>query len=242
VEGLFSAKHIVGLIWVAVMIVCFCLISKRVERAKGIGLVLKAGAILLVVMELAKYLYLFLHGALTFYYFPLNFCSLMLYIYPIIAFWPDKQLSRMLLPFAFAGGILAGLIALILPTNILGPADAPWLSEASVLPIISFIYHGIMVWYSAYLAYSRYYVPRYRDTGNTLGFVLFFAVIAVVVNTITDQDFMLLRYGVGNPLAGLMDYHYFWYILVQAILVVVLSSALIFVVKMVSLISMKKEI
>ncbi|MCL1791846.1 MAG: YwaF family protein [Peptococcaceae bacterium] len=231
VEGVFSLKHIIGLIWVTVMIVGLFLISNKVRATKGIGCVLKSGAVLLIVVELSKYLYLYLEGSLTLYYFPLHFCSLVLYVYPIIAFLPDTKIVRLLLPFAFAGGILAGFIALILPSNILGPPDIPWLSMASALPIISFIYHGIMIWYSAYLAYSRYYVPRYRDAGNVLGFVLFFAAIAMIVNTVFDQDFMLLRYGNGNPLAVLINDHYFLYILVQGVLVVVLSLLLILIVK-----------
>ena len=230
-EGVFSLKHIIGLVWVTAMIVGLYLLSNRLRKKKGIGFVLRAGAVFLIAMELIKYVYLIVRGQWDMSYIPLHFCSLMLYIYPVIAFFPKTKIAKRILPFAFSGGIIAGLIALILPTNILGDPGIPWLSTASFLPIVSFIYHGVMVWYSSWLAYSRHYVPRYRDTLNMMAFVFFFAIIAMVVNVLFNQDFMMLREGAGNPLAFLLAYHYAVYILAQIALALGLNSLLIFIVR-----------
>lgn len=229
--NLFCLKHIVGLIWVSVMIVGLYFASHKVKDKFGVNLVLKIGAVLLVFMELLKYGVLLVHHSMSWDYFPLQFCSLMLYIYPIVAFFPERRIARIMLPFAFSGGLLAGLIALIIPTNILGNPQTMWLNPDDVLPIISFIYHGLMIWFSSYLVYSQYYRPRYRDTVNVLAFLFFFALIATGVNTLFQQDFMMLREGIGNPLSFLMAYHYLFYILAQVVLFLILNPLFITIVK-----------
>ena len=230
-ENIFCPKHIIGLIWVTIMIILLYLLSNKIKAKKGINTVLKGGAILLVGLEIIKYIYLIKTDDFSMFYFPIQFCSLMLYAYPLTAFFIGKKVSKFVLPFAFSAGLLAGLLALFLPTNILGDPDISWLNPKNFLYTFSFVYHGIMVWYSSYLAYSKFYKPKYKDTINSVILILLFAGIAILMNLTLQQDYMMLRVGAGNPLAFLIDINYFYYLLVQLVLFIILNFIFIFVVK-----------
>lgn len=221
-ENLYGTKHLIGLGWTAVLILLLTIISIKTQKKYGEVLILKVGALIFLSLELIKYIYLYFNGGLSFFYFPIQFCSLMLYAYPIIAFG-DKKLSSIVLPFAYVGGLVAGLLALLMPTNILGNPDTKWLDWNNFLYTLSFIYHAFMIYYSAYLIISKKYKAKLSDIKNVVIITSFFALVAQTLNILSDNDFMMLNRGSGNPLSFLMEYNYLYYIGSQALILVVVS-------------------
>lgn len=129
--------------------------------------------------------------------YPFNLCSFSLYVMPIVAFGKGK-FARFMTPFTYAVGLLAGLLVLLYPSNVLGNSDQ-WFPVTEVLPFHSFIYHGNMIFFSIYLAMSKSYVPKFMDFTKALFVLLLSAAFANVLNFILDTDYMLLHYGNGSP-------------------------------------------
>jgi uncharacterized membrane protein YwaF len=221
-ENLYKIKHLLGLGWTGVLILFLIIVSIKAQKKYGEEFVLKIGAIFFLSLELIKYLYLHFNGGLSFFYFPIQFCSLMLYAYPIIAFGKGK-LSELVLPFAYVGGLAAGLIALLMPTNILGDPNTRWLDWNNFIYTLSFVYHAFMIYYSAFLVISKKYRTKLSDIKYVVIIASFFALVAQILNIISDNDFMMLNRGTGNPLSFLMKYNYFYYIASQLVLLVIIS-------------------
>lgn len=103
------------------------------------------------------------------------------------------------MPAAFSTVMLAGLIALLIPTNILG-AELSWLPiENNLVEITSFLFHAIMIAAPLALIKLGYYKPTIQDIPKALLFTGTFALIAMIVNALTNQDFLLLNFGTGSP-------------------------------------------
>jgi hypothetical protein len=152
-------------------------------------------------IELLRLTFLIIRdGGLAIYQLPLNLCSVPLYLYPAISL--DKKngvLKKWLMPAAFATVMLAGLIALLIPTNILGP-EMFWLPlDKNYVEIASFTFHAVMIAAPLALIKLDYYKPKLGDIGYALAFTGGFAAIAMIINAITNQDFLLLNYGNGSP-------------------------------------------
>jgi uncharacterized membrane protein YwaF len=173
-------------------------------------------------MELVKYMLLINRdGYLKDKYFPLQFCSLFLYVFPIISL-NEGKLSEFLKPFAYAGGMLASLLALSIPINIIGHLDIGWLDPRNRLYTLSFLYHGWILFCSLYMVLSGFYVPKKNDLWRALLIVTVTAFIAQLINSHLGTDFMLLNKATGNPLGFIIkDFGYWYYIIVQFILMLV---------------------
>ncbi|MCL1916971.1 MAG: YwaF family protein [Peptococcaceae bacterium] len=227
-ETIFSQKHLIGLIWVALLVTLMLMGSLLLGRRIGTGTVLRVAAVVFVSLEIAKFIALGENIDIS--YFPLQFCSLMLYAYPVAAFARGK-VKQAVLPFAYVAGLMAGVIALLMPTNILGDPGTGWLSPDNFYPTLSFVYHGFMIYFSLYLVLSKEYSPRWRHIGNVTGLSLVFSWLAIGMNAIYDTDLMMLNHGEGNPLNFLLEVGWIWYYLSQLVLVVVVSLLVIAVTK-----------
>ncbi|MDR1564955.1 MAG: YwaF family protein [Oscillospiraceae bacterium] len=224
-EDLFCTKHIIGLIWVAVMVAALIIISKLASKKFGVKKVLQAASLVFLSLEAIKYIYL--GKELDMYYFPLQFCSLMLYAYPVVAFGRGK-VEKFVLPFAYACGLLAGAIALAIPTNILGAPDIGWLAGENFLYTLSFVYHGFMVYFSLFLVISGYYRPKYKEILSSLIIAVFFAALACIMNASLNMDYMMLNRGAGNPLVFILKTSRVLYYLAHVALFFTLCTILTF--------------
>ena len=95
--------------------------------------------------------------------------------------------------------MLAGLIALLIPTNILGPEMFWFHLNKNFVEIASFTYHAVMIAAPLALIKLDYYKPKMSDIGYALAFTGGFAALAMTVNAFTNQDFLLLNNGNGSP-------------------------------------------
>jgi hypothetical protein len=199
----FGEKHLFGSGFLFLAIVGFLFLLKKsksnLKHQQKLYLYSFTG--LFLGIELLRLTFLIIRdGGLAIYQLPLNLCSVPLYLYPAISL--DKKngvLKKWLMPAAFATVMLAGLIALLIPTNILGP-EMFWLPlNKNYVEMASFTFHAVMIAAPLALIKLDYYKPKLGDIGYALAFTGGFAAIAMIVNAITNQDFLLLNYGNGSP-------------------------------------------
>jgi len=232
----FGPKHLVGTLAILILIVISLILALKYK--KNPKTTLKISASLLIVLELWKYMYVMRQsGSLPSYMFPLQLCSFSLYAMPIIAFG-NGRISQFVKPFGYAIGLLSGLLVLALPTTVLGNADF-WIPyENDILPYISFLYHGNMIFFSLYLVFSKQYVPKIKDGIVAYGCLAVVAFVAGLVNLYLLTDFMFLRTGNGNPIQFILTNHgYVPYLLTM----VILGTILIYSVFFTSVILSKKK-
>lgn len=205
----FGEKHLFGTGFLLLAFFIFLFVLKRsktdLNKQQRLYLILFTG--LFLVIEIIRLIFLFIRdGGLAIYQLPLNLFSVPLYLYPAISL--DKKNGRLkqwFMPAAFATVMLAGLIALLIPTNILGP-EMSWLPiDKNYVEIASFTYHAVMIAAPLALIKLDYYKPKMTDVGYALAFTGGFAAVAMTVNAFTNQDFLLLNNGNGSPFQFLIS-------------------------------------
>lgn len=219
----FGPKHLLGsFVIVCVIALLLVLLLKVLKNVKP-ETVLKTTAIFLLCLELTKYTYTFITDhVFPLHYIPMQLCSFSLYLMPLVAFGKGK-LRAFFEPTCFSVGLLAGLIVLLYPATVLG-GDFNWLPlSENIIPIISFVYHGTMIFFSLYLLFSKTYRPKIKDYGRCYVTLLGFASLAIITNAIFDTDMMFLNTGNGNPFQFvLLDYNRTVYMLFMAAMAVIL--------------------
>ncbi len=204
---IFGDKHTIGLIAIALLFVFFANVlnhKKDLNVYKVIGVFL----VLFYLLEALKLGYIIYQDkAYPLNHLPFHLCSLPLYLYPLIYFFRKNNfVQKYVMPSAYSIILIAGIIALAMPTNIIGD-ELNWFPlKANILPIISFLFHGLMIFSSIFLLRSRLYVFKKEDYPKTIFMGLIFASVAMMVNQLLDKDFMLLNKGTGSPLSFLLDY------------------------------------
>jgi uncharacterized membrane protein YwaF len=202
----FGEKHLAGSVFIVLIITALLILFLKVLKNVNTEKVLKITAIFLLCLELCKYGYTmtteFLSsGVWRFptYYIPMQLCSFSLYLMPIVAFGKGK-IRAFFEPTCFSVGLLAGLIVLFYPVTVLG-GDIDWFPLSNnIIPIISFVYHGTMIFFSLYLLFSKTFRPELKDYPRCYLTLLTFAGMAMVTNAIFGTDMMFLNTAAGNPL------------------------------------------
>ena len=202
---IFGSKHLIGLLFVVILLIGLHVLRKRkeVEHKKMILWI----SIAFIVMEIIKLTIMTVNkGAFPMNQLPLHLCSLCLYVYPILYFTKkDSTLEKFVLPAAFATVLAAAVAALVLPTNIIGNNDH-WIPFTdNFYPFLSFVYHGLMVYAALYLLNSGYLKLTFKDIPRAWATTGVLMVVAIIANAVLDKDYMLLRTGNGSPLVFLLD-------------------------------------
>jgi len=197
----FSPKHLIGtlgtLFIVALILVLTTVIFKKTKKRK----VLQIATIILLLMEVAKQSIAIYDagGSYPTWALPFQLCSVSIYLMPVVAFAPQK-IADFFKPGCFTIGLFAGLSMLAYPSTVLDGTPASWLPiEQNWYPIISFVYHGSMVFFSLYMLFGKVYVPNYRHYPRAYLTMVGFAVAAIVANAIWDTDMMFLNRAFGFP-------------------------------------------
>jgi len=219
----FGEKHIAGTIFITLIIIALLILFLKVLKNVNPRKVLQWTTVFLLSLELAKYTEA-LSGGGSFprHYIPMQLCSFSLYLMPIVAFGKGK-LKTFFEPTCFAVGLLAGLIVLIYPATVLG-GDYDWLPlTGNIIPIISFLYHGTMIFFSLYLLLSKQFRPEIKQYPRVYLSLLVFAGMAMITNAIFDTDMMFLNTGAGSPFQFILtNYGRPIYMVVMAALAVLL--------------------
>ena len=115
---LFGPKHLVGLGYVIVIVLIgLFAFGSKADKRKILILTL-----LFYLFEIIKIgYYLVESGTYPMNHLPLHLCSLPLYVYPILYFSKKgSKLEEMAMASAFITIIAGGIVALLIPTNIIG--------------------------------------------------------------------------------------------------------------------------
>ncbi len=202
---LYGVKHIEGLLFVAVMItVLFFVFPKYVKNERTFYLV---AMILFYVFELAKLGYLIIEdGSFPMNHLPFHLCSLPLYTFPILYFVKnDGWFYRFVKSTAYGVVLIAGITALAMPFNIIGSNEAWFPFEGNFLPLISFIFHGLMIFVPLYMVAQKYITLTLFKSVEAMAITSILMVMAMIMNALLDKDYMLLNTGNGSPLVFLRD-------------------------------------
>lgn len=205
ITDVFGLKHLTGLVFSILLIVLLLVVLKNKKHNSKCVLIFSA--ILILVLEFTKYSIMILNDNFGLNDLPFQLCSSAIYVMPLIALG-NKNINKYALPFAFSIGLLAGGLALLYPSNILGSTEFWFPISGDYLPFISFLYHAYMIFYALYLYQQKLYIPKRKDIFTVFMMLLIAAVFVNVLNFIWDTDFMMLRYASGNPFQFLLQYHY----------------------------------
>ncbi|MDY0023463.1 MAG: YwaF family protein [Candidatus Izemoplasmatales bacterium] len=204
---LFGLKHIIGILFVILLFSSIALIYKKYKFLND-RKILIIFLIVFYILEIIKITYIMSISDWVYpiYQLQLQFCSLPLYLYPLMVIFKDfKFVDKFIKPAAYSLIMLAGLLALIMPVNIIGNSNS-WLPLSdNILPIISFIYHGLMIFSSLWLLKSKYYNFNIKNYFNAMVVGLIYATIGMIANVLLDQDYMLLNKGNGSPLQFIIE-------------------------------------
>ena len=203
--SLFGSKHLIGLLFIALFFILFFYALKRLKLSnKREMIIFTIGFYLLEIAKLGYIIYI--DKSFPIYQLPFHLCSLPLYLYPMILLIKNKSLvEKHLLPAAFSIVLVAGIMALALPTNILGSQENWFPLKENILPLISFFYHGLMIFSSIYLLKNKTYKFEIKDFPKAMTIGIGFAAIAHTFNILLDKDFMLLNKATGSPLAFIFE-------------------------------------
>jgi len=221
----FGEKHILGTIFIFVIIAILLIMLLKVFRNVNHRKVLKITALFLIFLELAKYTeFYIMHGTFPAMYIPMQLCSFSLYLMPLVAF-TKPEISKKFMPIAYSIGLLAGIIVLFYPATVLG-GEYNWFPlKDNIVPIISFFYHGTMIFFSLYLVLSKLYRPSFEEYPKVFISLILFAGLASITNLIFNTDMMFLNTASGSPLQFILaDYGRLPYLLTMVILAGILLT------------------
>lgn len=205
----FGEKHLLGtgILFVLSFFFLLWIRMKKSSLTKHDRLFLHTFTLLFLIIEGLRLYFLYTkNDSFSIIQLPLNLCSVPLYVYPLLSLSKKESwLHRFVLPASFATVMLAGLIALVLPTNILGD-ELHWVPlDKNYVEIASFTYHALMMTAPLALIALGYYQPRLKHVGNALLFTGLFAAVAMTFNAFNGTDFLLLNTGNGSPFQFLIE-------------------------------------
>jgi hypothetical protein len=227
----FGFKHLFGLFWLFGLIFITLVILLRIRKLHRKGesydlWVIKGATIFIWGWEFVKTVYMIRSesfggvGNYPAFMLPLHICSMALYAYIIIGFFPGK-LANFIKPFGFATMLVMTSIILAIPysSGILGDLNHWRFVPDNIMPYQSFLYHGTLVFVPLYMVLSGFYKPRLKDIWKAMTTLAVVAVFATIMNKLLlVTDFMTLEYGNGNPFQFLIADQYLLYLLILTVI------------------------
>ena len=206
---LYGEKHLSGLLMMVLLLIAYFvpLVLLRNKMSQNAKIWVLRGTILfLLLIEFIKFIILLReYGNIPMGEFPMHLCNMPLYLFPFVAFGKSK-FAEYLKPASFVIGMLAGVIAIVYPSNILG-GDYPWFSyEEYLFPLRSFVFHTVMIMFSGNMLLSGVYQFKHKDLARAIIVMFTLAGVAMTFNAfIPGADYFMLGMGYGNPFSFLME-------------------------------------
>ena len=212
----FGYKHLTGLAWLFVLITVLLVALLIIRKRLGLGekfdkAVIRYTCYFMWVCEFIKTVRMVNYsdygavGSYPLWMAPFHICSMGLYAYLIIGSKKDSKLSEWVKPFGYAVMLLVTSIILTIPASsgILGSVQNWSFCFDNILPYQSWLYHGCLVFVPLYMVLSGFYKPRFSDIYKGAAVLFTVACGAFALNYLFEgsgADYMLLRYGNGNPI------------------------------------------
>lgn len=201
---IFTMKHFSGLLYVVLLgVFTFLILSRNNVKGKQFALIFM---VIFYVLEVLKIGYLWIGSSFPMNHLPFHLCSMPLYLFPIYYFSKEgSKLERIAQSGIYGVVFMAGFVALVMPTNIIGNEPNWSLVRGNFLPLVSFTYHGFMMIAPIYMIVNKLYDFQYKDYFYAVLCALGLMVLAVTANGLLDKDYMLLNYGNGSPFQFLLE-------------------------------------
>ena len=216
----FGYKHLTGLAWlaslIAVILVILLIFKRKYKLNEAFDrAVIRYTCYFMWILEIVKTIRMINHedfgpvGTYPLWMAPFHICSMALYAYLIVGSKRPGKLARFVTPFAYSVLLVVTSIILTLPASsgILGSVENWSFCFENILPYQSWLYHGCLVFVALYMALSDFYRPRWSDIYRSTVVLVVVACFAQTLNFVFDgsgADYMMLRYGNGNPFAFLL--------------------------------------
>ena len=151
-------------------------------------------------MEILKTVVLLSQGCFTPNYYPIGFCSLVIYLFPLYVYVPAGRVKAVLRGIICAVMLPAGLVTLLFPNWI---GQYPFLSYFS---LHSYLWHTLMVVYPIWIWQKEREPLRLRDLAFAFGSILALIPFIVLINSLAGTNYWFLSAPTDNhPLAPI--YH-----------------------------------
>ena len=216
----FGYKHLMGLAWLLPLIAVLLVTLLFVRRKFNLGekydkRVIRYTCYFMWMWEIIKTIRMVNYpdfgavGSYPLWMAPFHICSMGLYAYLIISSSRFKKLSSWVKPFSYGVLMLCASIILVIPASsgILGSVENWSFCFENILPFQSWMYHGCLILVPLYMVLSGFYRPKWSDIYKSVAVLCVVGAFAQALNFILDgsnADFMMLRYGRGNPFAFLL--------------------------------------
>ena len=232
----FGTKHLTGLAWLLPLIAIVLTVLLTIKKKRNLGrdfdkAVIRYTCYFMWAWEIVKTIRMVNYpdygpvGHYPMWMAPFHICSMALYAYLIIGSKKESKLTEWVKPFGYAVMMLVTSIILTIPASsgILGPVENWSLCFDNILPYQSWLYHGCLLFVPFYMVLSGFYRPCWKDIYKGAAVLGVTAIFAQTLNFVlegSNADFMMLRYGRGNPLAFMLtDSPVLYYVLLTVVAV-----------------------
>ena len=228
----FGYKHLTGLAWlfslIAIVLGGVLLVRKKFNKGEAYDKgVIRGVCYFMWAWEIVKTVRMINYpdygpvGYYPLWMAPFHICSMGLYAYAIIGSKKERKLAEWVKPFGFATMLLVTMIILIIPASsgVMGSVNNWSFCFDNILPYQSFMYHGCLVLVPLYMAISGFYRPKWQDIYKASTVLLVCAAFAYGLNYLFEgsgADYMMLRYGNGNPFASILQTNPILYYVIMA--------------------------
>ena len=197
--ALFSAKYFLALA-LAVLVMAAAVAAFGRQDQKRKETLCRVFAWVPLGMEILKFIVLLSQGCCTPNYYPLGFCSLVIYVYPVYVLAKNDGVRRAARCILCMGTLPAGLAALLFPNWI---GDYRFLSYFS---LHSYIWHTLMLIYPLWTWQKDRETFRFRNIAQGYAAVLILVPFIILINRRFGTNYWFLSEPTANhPLAAV--YH-----------------------------------
>lgn len=185
--GIFSTKHFI-LIIITVLVIIIAFKKTENKSKEEVKNIIRNLTIVMWVLEFIKIGFKLLIGKIHDIneYFPLYYCSLLLYTGIMSSFGKDK-IKRTGDVFLSTGGMIGGIVFILFPTTSL-----PTYPMLHFLSLHSFFYHGVMVYLGLLMNKIHYIDLELKDISYFSSLIGVVCIIALVLNHLFDSNLMFI--------------------------------------------------
>lgn len=189
----FSLAHVLLLIVTVTISIGLAFLLRKVEHKK-IHKTIKVFACIMLFSDIIKWIWDFsVLGKFSFEKsFPFYICSLIIYVLPFVAFGKGK-VQRACLACLSTICIVGGFFGILFNVTV---TQFPFF-HLNVLN--SFLYHGIMLFISFWMWFSKVYVPNIKDTYMFYIPFLVFSIPVLILDLCFGWDYMFFNGGIDTP-------------------------------------------
>lgn len=222
--GLFSIGHFIILTIVLIGVI-LALKFIKVESKKDVKKIIRIATLIVWILEILKTIFNYVveGGTNPNKMIPLYYCSLLLYA-GVLSSVGKGKVKKIGDIFLATGAMVGGMVFLLFPTTSL-----PEYPVFHFISMHSFIYHGIMIYVSILVNYTKYVEIKLSDIKYYSGMIFVICVAAYIVNSIFDSNLMFISKDFpGTPLSPIYHFTGKYYTVLMSLVQMTLPFLLVY--------------